>query len=61
MPKRQIFPAKQVELRVRRTVITLVTCENCTIEQARADPFSYSVNELEIDQEDYEVLSAKEI
>lgn len=52
---------KQIEVRVRRVVTTLVLCEGCTIEQAKANPYLYSVDEREIDQEDYEVLSAKEI
>jgi hypothetical protein len=51
----------QIEVRVRRTVITLVTCEGCTLEQAKADPFEYSVDEMEVDQVDYVVLSAKEV
>lgn len=51
---------KQYEVRTRCVIIKLVTCENCTEEQARADPFKYSVDELEIDMENWEVLSVRE-
>lgn len=46
-------------VRMRRTVLTDVVCEDCTKDEARDNPFDYASDELEIDQEDYEVLSVK--
>ena len=40
------------EVRVRVTVIKIVTCEGCTREGAVKDPFQYAVDEQEIDQGD---------
>jgi hypothetical protein len=36
-----------------------VYCVNCTEEQAKSDPFEHAVDEIEIDQIDYDVLSVK--
>ena len=37
-----------------------VVCENCTREQARENPFSYSVEEIETNQIDWTVLNVKD-
>lgn len=47
----------QYSVRMECVIIKIVTCEDCTEEQARTDPFSYSVDEMEADQLDWKVLS----
>lgn len=47
-------------VRMTRTVTTDVYCDDCTEEQARNDPFEYSTDEVEIDQQDYEVKRVEE-
>ena len=44
-----------IECVVRKEVI----CENCTAEQARADPWDFAEDEHEIDQMDWNVLSVE--
>ena len=51
---------KQYYVNMRVTVSKIVTCENCTEEQARNQPFEFAVDELETDQIDWEVLSVIE-
>lgn len=51
---------KQWEVTVRREVTKIVTCEDCTEEQARRDPFEHAVDEHEVDQIDWEVKNVKE-
>jgi hypothetical protein len=51
---------KQVIVTVDVTVRRIVTCEGCTVEQARTDPFLYAVDEQDSDVINWEVLSAKE-
>lgn len=50
---------RRFTVRCRCTVTKLVTCEDCTEEEARTDPFEHAVDEVEADQEDYEVLSVE--
>ena len=52
---------KQFDVRMRCVVIKTVTVEGCTKEEARTNPWDYSVDEVESDQEDWEVLSVKEL
>jgi hypothetical protein len=47
-------------VRMRCVVTKLVTCEDCTEEEARTNPFEHAVDEMEIDQVDWEVLSVRE-
>lgn len=47
-------------VRMRCTVTKDVICENCTEEEARTDPFEHAVDEMEIDQRDYEVTDVRE-
>lgn len=47
-------------VRMECTIIKIVTCEDCTEDQAKNDPFAYSVDELEADLLDWQVLSVKE-
>ena len=47
-------------VRMERTVITLVTCADCTAEQARANPWDYATDEHNVDCIDWKVLSVKE-
>ena len=42
-----------VDCKVRK----IVTCEGCTEEQARANPWDYAVDETEIEQMDWEVVA----
>ena len=51
---------KQFTVRMRCTILKIVTCEDCTEEQARDEPFEHAVDEHEADQIDYEVLSVTE-
>lgn len=49
------------EVKVECTVIKLLTVEDCpSADEAKANPFDYSVDELEVDQVDWKVLSVKE-
>jgi hypothetical protein len=43
----------------RCVIIKSITCEGCTEAQAHDDPFAYAIDELEIDQEDWDVISVK--
>jgi hypothetical protein len=47
-------------VRMRCTVTKLVTCEDCTEEEARNNPFDHAVDEMEIDQVDWDVQSVTE-
>lgn len=42
-------------VRVKCTVTKEVTCDNCTEEEARNDPWGYATNERDIDLVDWEV------
>lgn len=46
-------------VRMKCTVIKDVVCDGCTEEQAESNPYDYSIEENEIEQTDYEVLSVK--
>lgn len=50
---------KQWIVTARCTVLKSITCEDCTEEQARANPFEHAVDETEIDQMDYDVKSVE--
>lgn len=52
MPKSWIVTMKCV---VRKEVI----CDDCTEDDARNNPWDFAGNEMETDQEDWEVLSVK--
>ena len=52
---------KTFEARVLCTIIKLVRCEAESLEDVEADPWEFAVDETEIDQVDWEVLSAKEV
>jgi hypothetical protein len=45
---------------IRCVVKKVVTCEDCTEDQAWEDPFEFAVDEMEVDQIDWEVLDVKE-
>jgi hypothetical protein len=51
--------SKQFTVRMRCKIIKVVTVEGCTEEQARDNPWDYAVDECEVDQEDWDVLSVK--
>jgi len=44
---------------VKCVVYKVLTCEDCTEEQARTDPWDHAVHEVEQDQLDWEVLYVK--
>lgn len=46
-------------VKMRRTVITNVFCEDCTLEEAQTNPFDYAYEETEANQEDYEVIKVE--
>ena len=46
-------------VRMKCEVTKEVICEDCTEEQARANPFEYSSQETELDQIDYDVRSVE--
>jgi hypothetical protein len=46
---------------IRCVVQKSVTCADCTEEQAKRNPFEYAIEELETDQEDYDVLSVHKV
>jgi hypothetical protein len=37
-----------------------VICEDCTLEQAEEEPFDHAVDEVEIEQIDWEVIDVQE-
>ncbi len=47
-------------VRMKRTVITLVTCEGCTRDEAETNPWDYATGEQDIDQTDWKVLRVTE-
>ena len=47
------------EVRMRITRVYVVTCADCTEEEARDRPFSHSTNELDVDTVDWEVLDVE--
>jgi hypothetical protein len=49
------------ELRMRCVVLKLVTCEGCTEEEARTNPWDFATDEIETDQIDWEVESVREV
>lgn len=49
------------EVTLRCKVRKLVTCKDCTEDQAREHPFDYAVDELEIDQEEWEVVEVRKV
>jgi len=51
---------KQYSVNMRVTVNRIVTCEGCTEDQARNNPFDYAVNEQDADMVDWEVMSVTE-
>ena len=51
----------QYVVQVRCVVTKFVTCEKCTEDQARNNPWEHSVGETEADTIDWEVKSVKEI
>lgn len=46
-------------VRMKCEVTKEVTCDNCTEEEARNDPWEHATDEHEIDQVDWEVESVK--
>ena len=61
MRKKQKKQQKQQwSVRLRCVVNKEVTCEGCTEEEARTNPWRYAVDEQEIDQSDWEVTSVEE-
>lgn len=51
---------KQFDVTMKCIVYKAVTVECETIEQARENPWDYAVDEMEMDQVDWEILSIKE-
>ena len=47
-------------VRVRCTVTKDVYCENCTLAEARDEPFEHAVGETEVDREDWTVLTVED-
>ena len=47
-------------VRVRCVVIKEVVCNDCTRNEAVTSPFDYALDEVEIVQEDWGVISVKE-
>lgn len=52
---------KSWTVRLRCVVMKEVTCEDCTEQQARMDPFSHATDEIETEQVDWDVRSVKEV
>ena len=51
--------APQYLVRMSCVVTKLVTCENCTEEQAAQQPWNFCTDEQEIDMQDWTVLSVE--
>lgn len=51
---------KSFVVRMRCIVTKDVIVENCTRKEAEKDPWDHAVDEIEIDQDDWEVISVKE-
>lgn len=51
--------APQYLVRMSCVVTKLVTCENCTEEQATQQPWDFCTDEQEIDMQDWTVLSVE--
>ena len=51
--------APQYLVRMSCVVTKLVTCENCTEEQATQQPWNFCTDEQEIDMQDWTVLSVE--
>ncbi len=49
-------PKGTFTVRMERTVVTLVTCTDCTEDEARDNPWDYATDEQDIDQVDWRVL-----
>ncbi len=47
-------------MRVKCQVEKEVICDDCTEEDAKNNPFGYAINELEVNQTDWEVRSVEE-
>jgi hypothetical protein len=56
MAKRKTTAPRQWEVKMRITSYELVTCEDCTEEQARTKPFKYSVDQQHLEMTDWEVV-----
>ena len=52
--------SKTYYVKVRCTVDKLVTCQDCTKEQARTEPWEHAIDEYETDQVDWEVRDVRE-
>lgn len=46
-------------VRIRCTVIKEIVTDDCTEDEAHADPFAHSVEENHLEHEDWDVLSVK--
>jgi hypothetical protein len=51
----------QYEVKIRCVITKIVTCEDCTEEQARDNPWNYATDEHDADVNDWEVKSIKRI
>lgn len=47
-------------VRVRATVLKDIFVENCTKEEAEANPFDHAESEEEVEQQDYKVIDVTE-
>jgi hypothetical protein len=52
--------SKQFIVRMECQVTKILTCEGCTEEQARANPYDYAIDEREVDQVEYKVIDVEE-
>jgi len=51
----------QYAVKLRCVVEKMVTCDNCSKEQARKEPFEHAIDEFESDQIDWQVVSVQEM
>lgn len=60
MPRKKKEPeTRSWIVRAKCVVMKEIVCDDCTEEQARADPFEHAVDETEIGQSDYTVVDVK--
>lgn len=58
--KRNQEPTKGTyTVRLRCTVHKIITCEDCTEEQARTEPYEHATDEMETEQIDWEVVDVQ--
>jgi len=47
-------------VRMKVTGTHIVTCDNCTEDEARENPYLYAVDEQDVETSDWEIISVEE-